>query len=133
MHDAFVLFLEALQLVGDLGPGRSFGTGALLRAALRLFGGQPIDLTAQGRGLVLGVSASRQLFLQPLVLVGEHAARLFGGAVVADGRVLELGQPLAHGPPTGVDGGRYRNRVDRQDRRRRRRGLGAFPLREELV
>ncbi len=79
---------------------------------------------------MLGVGARAQLLLEPGVLVGQDPARLFGRPVVAPGRVLELGEPLADGPASGVDRRRHGDRIHRERGRRGGRQLRAFSLRE---
>ena len=76
VHDALVLVLEPLELVGDLGPRGALGAGALLRGAPRLLGAQPLELAAQRRGFVLRVRPRVQLLFEALVLVGQDPPRL---------------------------------------------------------
>ena len=130
LDDPLVLFLEALELAGHLRPRLALGAGALLCGAAGFLFAQALELAPQRGGLVLRVGAGVELLFEPLVLVGEHAARLFRRAVVAPGRVLEFGEPGLDRPPTGLDGLRNGDRVDAQDRRRRGCHFGAFPLRE---
>ena len=130
VQGTFVLVLEMLQLVGDLGARRALGAGPLLGLTPRLLGGQALELAAQRRRLVLGVGAGAQLLFEPLVLVGQHPARFLGRPVVPARRVLELGETLANRAPTGVDRRGNGHRVDGERRRRGRRQLGAFSLRE---
>ena len=131
LHAAFVRFLDPLELVGELGTGHALGPGPLLGGAARFVRAQPLDLAAQGRRLLLRLGASRRLPLEPLVLVGEHTPGLFRRAEVAPRRAFEVRQPLPDGAPAAVDGRRDGHRIDREHGRRR--CLGAFALREELV
>ncbi len=133
VHDAVVLFVEPLQLVGDLGSGGTLGLAPLPGAALGLLLTQPFDLAPQRGRVVLSLRPRVVLLLETLVFVGQDPAGLLGRPVVAPSRVLELGQPLAHGPAAGVGRLRHCDRVDAQRRRRRRGHLGALPFGEKLV
>jgi len=132
VHDACVLVLKRLQLIGNLGAGSTRSTRLRLRRALVVDGAETINLPTQRRGLPLSLGACRRLLLQSAVLLEKRATRLFRRPEVAASRLLEIDEPLASGATTDVTRGCHGHRFDGK-RRKRKRLVGAVALCDQLV
>ncbi len=133
LQRAFVLFLELLELVGELRACHALGPCPLLGRAASFIRAQPLDLAPQGRSLLLRLGAGRRLLLEPLVLVGEDASCLFRRPEVAARRALEVRQTLTYGSTAALDRARDGHRIDGEHGRGSERRLDAFSLGEKLV
>ena len=131
VDDPRVLVVHALDLGRELRPRLVRRGEPGLRGALLLGRAEPLELPPQRRRGALGLRARRRFLFEQLALFVHDAARLFGGAQVAAGERLHLGQALARAAAARDRGGVDGRRLDGEHRGGRQRRAG--PLGEHLV